>query len=168
MCEIRAAAPGWVASYSYDCALRRGCAVVIRSSAVFATRPGGGMSQASSGEAHIAAAIPSPKGWRIPPRLRRKSVDGREQVSLSTAMSSRLICRIRSGTNVDRSYSFVVYLLSSSRRVPSRCHAAFVPVTLSILLSVRGLKGQPFIVIGCGSWKPLPYSAVTKGLLQPV
>ena len=115
--------------------------------------PAGGMSQASSGEELITAAIPLPKGWRIPPQLRRKSVDGREQVSLSTALSSRLICQIRSGTNVDRSYSFVVHLpkLSSSRRVPSRCHAAFVPVTLSILLSVRGLKGQPFIVIGCGS-----------------
>lgn len=58
--------------------------------------------------------------------LRLKSVDGREQVSLSAVLSSRLICQIRSEACGDRSNSL---MLLSWRRAPCRYHTAFVPET---------------------------------------
>ena len=64
--------------------------------------------------------------------LRLKSVDGREQVSLSAVLSSRLICQIRSEACGDRSNSL---MLLSWRRAPCRYHTAFVPETPYIQFS---------------------------------
>ena len=48
------------------------------------------------------------EGWRIPQGLPLKSVGGREQVSLSSALSSRPVCQHRVKGCVDRSASLSI------------------------------------------------------------
>ena len=85
---------------------RRAFVMFLSRIAVFATRPRHGDVISRLWQGHHSSGMPLLVRPASTPGLRRKSVDGREQVSLSPALSSRPKCRNGSEACGGRSDSF--------------------------------------------------------------